>query len=114
MNTTRVRVIEISGRVGFKARHVIVRIRRSPNEVAKVFVEVSFAIAVFIVQPRDLVTAENINLAVDYFEPERLVKTGSKAFPGHLLKLVVDAGDLPDIAVNRTHVSRAVAREIHA
>src|SRR5438309_4126620 len=114
MNTARVRVIEISGRVGFKARHEIVRVRRGLDEVAKVLIEVGFAIAVFIVQPRDLVTAKNINLVVDHFEAERLVKTGSKAFPGQLLKLVVDAGDLPDIAVDRANVGRAVSREINA
>ena len=66
MNTPRIRVIEISGRVRFKTGHVIVRIRRGLDEVAEILVEVGFTIAVCILQPSDLITAKNIDPVVNH------------------------------------------------
>src|SRR2546429_6270499 len=92
----------------------MVRLRESLDEIAEVFVEIRFAVAIFVAQSRDLIATKHINLVVDNFKSERLVKSGGETFPGQLGQLVVNACDFPDIAVNRTNVSCAVAGEVHA
>ena len=114
MQADGVHVIEVAARVCFEAGHEVVRLGKSLDQVAKVLVKVRLAVSILVVQPRDLVAAEHIDLIVGHFESERLIQTGRKAFPGQAAELALDAGDLPHVAVNRTDVSRAVAGEIHA
>ena len=73
VHADRVHVIEVSPSVGFQAGHEMVRLRECLYQIAEVLVEIRFAVAIFVMQARDLVAAENINLVVDHFEPEWLV-----------------------------------------
>src|SRR5207247_162014 len=113
MRATRINEVEIPGGIFLEARHKIVSTGRSVDEIAEVFVKVSLAITVQVVQSRDLVTAEHEDLPVPHFETERLKKPGRVTFPVQLGQFGIDPSDAPDVPMNAAHVSSAVRGEVH-
>ncbi len=75
-------------------------------EIREAVVAVSFAIVVEVLQPRDLIATEDINIAVEHLQPQWLEQPRGEAFPGQLLQCPVDSGHAPHIAVDRTEVGR--------
>ena len=90
--------VEVAGRVGLQVEGELVEARRDLHVVVEVLVEVGLAVAVQVVQPGDLVAAEDVDLVVDDLQAQRLEQARGEAPPRELLELVVDAGDDPDVA----------------
>src|ERR1051325_7348975 len=99
MESARIHIIEISVRVRFQARHVLMTAGRSVDAVKKILIIVRLAVVVLVVQHGDLIPAQHKYLAVAHAQAQRLEETGGKSSPGELAQLVVDAADQPDFAV---------------
>ena len=114
MRSEGVGVVEVPCVVLLQAGDVIVAAGRGLDEIAEAFVEVGFAVAVTIVQARDLIATEHEDFAIANLQAKRLKQAGRKSFPAERTELVVDAGHAPDIAVNRADVGGTVGGEVHA
>ena len=90
------------------------RSRRCLDSVAEAFVKIRFAVAIQIMQARDLIPAQHIHFSLAHFEAKRLKQARRKSFPPQLPQPVVDARHTPDIAVDAAHPARTVRCEIHA
>ena len=104
--------IEISGSICFETGAVAVAGPCRNAIAVKIFIVISFAIVVEIVQDRDLVAAKDVNLIANDFQSERLKKPGRETFPGQLLKFGIDAADAPDITVRGANGCVPVRKEI--
>src|SRR2546423_8061556 len=106
--------IEISGGIRFETSAVAMATACGNAIAVEVFVVISFAVIIEIVQDRDLVAAKNVDFILDDFQSERLKKSGGKTFPGELLQFGVDAADTPNIAMRGANGGVAIRKEIMA
>ena len=80
--------------------------------VADALVEIGLAVAVQVVQPGDLIAAEDVDLAVGDDQAERLVQAAGEPPPAHVLERLVEPVDAPDVALHRAEHGRAVGEEV--
>ena len=92
--------VEVSLRIGFETGDVIVAAGGCEISAGEVLIEVRFAVVVQIVQPRDLVAAEDVDLIVDDLHAQRLKQAGRKALPRDGVQVGVEAVQEPDIAMD--------------
>src|SRR2546423_10917991 len=106
--------IEISRAIGFQAGAVAMATACGNAIAVEVFVVISFAVVIEIVQDRDLIAAKDVDFILDDLQPERLKKSGGKTFPGELLQFGVDATDAPNIAMRRANSRIPIGEKIVA
>src|SRR6516165_10461529 len=80
--------------------------------IVEILIEVGLAVAVQIVQLGDLVTAGDVDVAVDDPQAERLVQACGEAFPSDFLEGVVEPGDDPDVTVPGAQGGAAIGKEV--
>src|SRR5262249_19249841 len=86
--------------------------RRRDMSAAEALVEIRLAIAIQVVQARDLIAAKYIGFSLGDNESERLMQSRGEAPPANVLQLFVQALDAPHVALHRADKRRAVGQKI--
>ena len=101
--TGRFGVVEVAVGVGLEGHREFVIVLAGQGVVVEVLIVVDLAVAVKIVQPRDLIAARYVDGLIDNLDAERFVQAGSDALPGNLVHLAAESVHEPDVAHPRTH-----------
>ena len=104
--------VEAAGGIALEAADEVVAARRRWIGIGEAFVKIGLAVAVQVVQPRDLIAAQHIRLAVGDDEAQRLVQPGGEPLPSHLFEGLVEPLDSPHVSLNRAEQGRAVGEEV--
>ena len=104
--------VEVTLRVGLEVERELVEVRGDLNVVVEVLVEVGFAVFVEVVQERDLVATEDIDLLIDNLQAEAVEDTGGVAVPGDLAEFVVGELADPDVAAPGGEGDATVLEEV--
>ena len=92
-------VVEVALGVGLEVHRELVEMLGHLVVVVEVLIKVGLAVAVEVVEDRDLVAAADVDPAVEHLQPQRLKEPRRHPPPGLLARQVVDAADHPDVAV---------------
>ena len=87
-------------------------VRRDLDVIVEVLVEVGFAVVVEVLEQRDLVAAEDVDLLVDDLQAEAVEDAGGVAMPGDLAELVVGELTDPDVAAPGGEGDASVLEEV--
>ena len=104
--------VEVALRVRLQVEHELVEVRGDLDVVVEVLVEVGFAVLVEVVQDRDLVATEDVDLLVDDLQAEAVEDAGGVAAPGDLAELVVGELADPDVAAPGGEGDASVLEEV--
>ena len=104
--------VETAGGVALEAADEVVAAGRRRVGVGEALIKIGLAVAIQVVQPRDLVAAEHIRLAVGDDEAQGLVQARGKALPAHFFERLVEPLDAPDVSLDRAEQGRAVGKEV--
>src|SRR5437868_4332594 len=104
--------VEITGRISLETGGVTMTASSGETVVVEVFVVISLAVLVQVMQHRDLIAPEHVNKTTDNFQTERLIQPGRKTLPGQLLQFLVNTADPPDIAMDGADGRVAILKEI--
>src|SRR4029450_6022674 len=74
------RIIKVPRAIRLQIKGELVIVIRDYAVVVEVLVEVRLAVVVSIVETRDLIASQNVDLPVDHLATERLEESGGKAF----------------------------------
>ena len=105
---------EIAGLVRVQVEVELVVVRRHDGVVVEALVEVRLAVAVQVMQPRELVAAGDVNLAAHDLKAERLKHPGGEPLPRQLALRVIEAADNPHIAVEARNRRATIRQEVEA
>ena len=105
---------KIAVRICVQIEAELVVILRDDRVVVEIFVKIRRAVAVQIMQARDLIAAEHVHFVIDDFEAERLKQARRKPPPRELAERVVDAAHNPHVAVKRANRRAPVREKVEA
>ena len=105
-------VVEIAFAVGLQIECEFVVIFRHHAGVVEVLVKVGLTVLVRVVQARDLITAQHVDLPVHYFAAERLKKACRETLPLHVLQFFVEPAHQPHVAADVCNHASAVGQEV--
>ena len=106
--------VEVALRVGLEVERELMEVRGDLDVVVEVLVEVGFAVLVEVVQQRDLVATEDVDLLVDDLQAEAVEDAGGVAMPADLAEFVVGELADPDVATPSGEGDTAVLKEVDA
>jgi hypothetical protein len=105
---------EAAVRHSFETHRVGMRRPVVDEVVIERFVVVGLAVAIFIVQPGELIPTQHDDVIVHNFEPQRLVKSRGEALPGNFLERVIEPAHNPDVTVRGANGRIAVGEKIES
>src|SRR5689334_6511258 len=90
-------VIEIAVGPELQVESELVEMLAGHAIIVEVFVEIDLAVPIEVVQARDLISAQDKNLAIHNLKPQRLEQSGSDPLPGQIFQIAIHARDDPHI-----------------
>ena len=105
-------IIKITIAIDLKTRCVIMSARTGRALIIEVDVEVRFAIPITILQTRDLIFTQNVDLLVYNPQTQGLIQARGIPPPGHPFHFTIQPVHQPYITMHRTYGGSAILKKI--